>query len=143
MKRYYFRRRGTTLHCRFFWLCLALYFAAMPCHAAQADATTEAQLRAALQQETGQIAQLEDQVANLQAQQAPDVAMINALQAQIQTLKVGGPGAQTPAQKAAQDKAVAALKRQLAAQGQNLAKLKMRILRRQLPPTQTPPGMRN
>lgn len=48
--------------------------------------------------------------------------MIAALQAQIQTLKGGGPGAQTPAQKTAQDKALAALKHQLAVQAATLGK---------------------
>lgn len=93
----------------------------LPWHAAFADATTEAQLRAALQQATTQIAQLENQVANLQAQQAPDVAMINVLQAKVQSFK-GGQGAQTPAQKAAQDKAVADLQHRLAAQAAALGK---------------------
>jgi chromosome segregation ATPase len=94
-------------------------------HRAFADAATEAQLRAALQTATAQIAQLEDQVANLQASQAPDVATIEALRAQLQAGKTGpaaGAGAESAADKAKNDAAMAALKRQLEAQAHNLDK---------------------
>ncbi len=111
------------------WLLLLLLgFSLIPWHAAFADATTEAQLRAALDQATSQIAPLENQVANLQAEQAPDQAQIEALQAQLQTLKQqGGPGggaapAETAAQKASADKQVAALNGRLAAQAAALGK---------------------
>jgi DNA repair exonuclease SbcCD ATPase subunit len=93
--------------------------------AAFADATTETQLRAALQAATTQIAQLEDQVANLQASQAPDVAMIEALKAQVQTLNKNGGGgstAESPADKKKSDAALAALTRQLEARDTLLAK---------------------
>ena len=109
-------------------LILLLGLSVAPVHAALADATTEAQLRAALQQATTQIATLEDQVANLQAAQAPDQAMINALQAQVQTLKQqagtggGAAPAETTVQKAAADKQVAALNNRLAAQEAALGK---------------------
>lgn len=93
---------------------------ALPWHAAFADATTEAQLRAALQQATTQIAQLEDQVANLQAAQAPNTAMISALQAQLQAVKQQGA---SPAQKLAAQKQVTALNQQLARQQAALGKL--------------------
>jgi chromosome segregation ATPase len=95
---------------------LSLGFAALAQHAARADATTEAQLRSALQSATAQIASLEDQVANLQASEAPDVAMIEALKAQ---LKSGGGAAQNSAATA---KADAALTRQLAARNAALSK---------------------
>jgi chromosome segregation ATPase len=96
---------------------------ALPWHAAFADATTEAQLRAALQQATTQIATLEDQVANLQAQQAPNAAMIKSLQVQLQTLTKNGAGAaESAADKAKNDAALAALKQQLAAQSATLDK---------------------
>ncbi len=87
-------------------------------HAAVADATTEAQLRAALQSSTAQIAALEDQVANLQASQAPDVATIEALRAQLQNFQSGKGGA---ASNAKNDAALAALKKQLAARNAALA----------------------
>lgn len=108
-------------------LTIVLCLTAFPWHSAHADATTEAQLRAALQQATQQIADLENQVANLQAQQAPDTAMINALQAQVQSLKQqagqgSGSTVHTPTQSAADQKQFAALKRQLAAQQAELAK---------------------
>jgi chromosome segregation ATPase len=93
---------------------------ALPWHAAFADATTEAQLRAALQQATTQIAQLEDQVANLQAAQAPNAAMINTLQAKLQAVKQQGA---SPAQKLAAQKQVTALNQQLARQQAALGKL--------------------
>jgi chromosome segregation ATPase len=98
---------------------LSLGLAAAGQHAAFADATTEAQLRAALQSSTAQIATLEDQVANLQASQAPDVATIEALRAQLQTLK-GGSG-ESAADKAKNAAALAALKKQLAARNAALA----------------------
>jgi chromosome segregation ATPase len=98
---------------------LSLGLAAAGQHAAFADATTEAQLRAALQSSTAQIATLEDQVANLQASQAPDVATIEALRAQLQTLK-GGSG-ESAADKAKNEAALAALQRQLAARNAALA----------------------
>jgi len=91
-------------------------------HEAYADATTEAQLRAALQSSTSQIATLEDQVANLQASQAPEVATIDALRAQLQNFQSKGGGAETSADKAKDDKALAALRRQLAARNVALAK---------------------
>jgi chromosome segregation ATPase len=99
---------------------LSLGLAVAGQHAAFADATTEAQLRAALQSSTAQIASLEDQVANLQASQAPDVATIEALRAQLQTLK-GGSG-ESAADKAKNAAALAALKNQLAARNAALAK---------------------
>lgn len=92
---------------------------------ALADATTEAQLRAALQSATAQIAQLEDQVANLQAAEAPDVATIEALRAQLQTLqsKAGAAGGgMNAAERARNDAAMAALQRQLAAREYELGK---------------------
>jgi chromosome segregation ATPase len=87
-------------------------------HAALADAATEAQLRAALQSATSQIAGLEDQVANLQASQAPNVAMIEALRAQLQKAG-GGAAAAAPAKN---DAAVAKLTKQLAARNAELGK---------------------
>ncbi len=91
-------------------------------HAAFADATTEAQLRAALQSSTAQIAALQDQVANLQASQAPDVAIIEALRGQLQNLQSGkGGNTGTAADKAKDDSAMAALKKQLAARNAALA----------------------
>lgn len=104
---------------------LVLGLAAAAPHGAYADATTEAQLRAALQQSTAQIATLEDQVANLQASQAPDIATIEALRAQLQSLqKSGGAGAaaETSAVKAKSDAALAALTGQLATRNAALAK---------------------
>jgi chromosome segregation ATPase len=95
---------------------LALGLASAWQHPARADATTEAQLRSALQSATTQIASLEDQVANLQASEAPDVAMIEALKAQ---LKSGGGAAQNSAATA---KAGAALSKQLAARNAELSK---------------------
>jgi chromosome segregation ATPase len=89
----------------------------LPCAAARADATTETELRAALQQSTAQIATLEDQVANLQAAEAPDTAMIEALKAQVQMLQKSG-GAAAPGAgpaKPANDKQLAALRRRVAA----------------------------
>ncbi len=101
----------------------AVCLAALPLHAALADATTEAQLRAALQQATTQIGTLEDQVANLQASQAPNAALIKSLQAQLQTLNKNGAGAtESAADKAKNDAALAALKQQLAAQTAALGK---------------------
>jgi chromosome segregation ATPase len=79
--------------------------------AAHADAATEAALRAALQNSTTQIAQLEDEVANLQASQAPNVAMIEALRTQ---LKAQG-GGKSPAATAKNDAALKAAEGQLAA----------------------------
>ncbi len=97
---------------------LAISAVAAGQHAAHADATTEAQLRAALQSATSQIAGLEDQVANLQASQAPNVAMIEALRAQLQ--KAGGStGAPAPAKN---DAAVAKLTKELAARNAELGK---------------------
>jgi chromosome segregation ATPase len=96
--------------------------AALPWQAAWADATTEAQLRAALQNATTQIASLEDQVANLQASQAPNVATIEALRAKLQTLSQNGGGTASPADQAKNDKALAALQKQLAAQTAALAR---------------------
>jgi chromosome segregation ATPase len=87
-------------------------------HEAYADATTEAQLRAALQSATSQIASLEDQVANLQASQAPNVAMIEALRAQLQKAG-GGAGAAAPAKNNA---ALAKLTKELAARNAELGK---------------------
>ena len=104
---------------------LALSLAAMGQHKAYADAATEAQLRAALQSATAQIATLEDQVANLQASQAPNVATIEALRAQLQTLQPSGKTAsptETPADKAKNDAALAALHQQLAAREADLGK---------------------
>lgn len=80
-------------------------------HAARADATTEAQLRAALQDSTTKIAALEDQVANLQASEAPNVAMIEALKAKLQAQG----GGETPAAKAKADAALRAANAQVAA----------------------------
>ncbi len=77
-------------------------------HLAAADSTTETELRAALQSATAQISSLEDQVANLQASQAPDVAMIEALHAQVQTLQASK-GTTTPAKAASNAKQAAAL----------------------------------
>lgn len=100
---------------------LILSFAAAVPHGALADATTEAQLRAALQSATAQIAQLEDQVANLQASQAPDIATIEALHSQLQTIgKTAGTGGRA-ADAAKNDKALAALKQQLAARAHALS----------------------
>lgn len=101
---------------------LAIGLTAIGQHAAFADATTEAQLRAALQSSTAQIATLEDQVANLQASQAPDVATIEALRAQLQNLQSGkGGNAGTAAGNAKEEAALAALKKQLAARNSALA----------------------
>lgn len=86
---------------------------------ARADDATETQLRAALQQATSQIADLENQVANLQAAQAPDAAMIEALKAQVQLLQKGG-GA--PGAAPVDGKALAALRHTLAARNAALAK---------------------
>ncbi len=97
---------------------LAIGLAGIGQHAAFADATTEAQLRAALQSSTAQIATLEDQVANLQASQAPDVATIEALRAQLQNLQAGKGSV---ASNAKNDAALAALKKQLAARNAALA----------------------
>ena len=104
---------------------LALSLAVVGQHKAYADAATEAQLRAALQSATAQIATLEDQVANLQASQAPNVATIEALRAQLQTVQAGGKTAnatETPADKAKNDAALAALHQQLAAREADLGK---------------------
>jgi chromosome segregation ATPase len=96
-----------------FMLCLTL----LPWQVAFADATTEAQLRAALQQVTAQISTLEDQVANLQAAQAPDAALIKSLQAQVQTLdKNGASTKESAADRAKTDAALAALNQKLAVQ---------------------------
>jgi chromosome segregation ATPase len=104
---------------RFLILAGALLLPAL----AQADDATETALRAALQQATTQIADLENQVANLQAAQAPDTAMIEALKAQLQVLQKGGPAAAGGGTaKPANDKEVAALRRQLAARGAALSK---------------------
>jgi chromosome segregation ATPase len=97
---------------------LAIGLAGIGQHVAFADATTEAQLRAALQSSTAQIATLEDQVANLQASQAPDVATIEALRAQLQNLQAGKGSV---ASNAKNDAALAALKKQLAARNAALA----------------------
>jgi len=104
-----------------FFLCLLCLL--LP-HQAHADAATEAALRAALQTATTQIAGLEDQVANLQAAQAPNVAMIEALRAKLQTLQAGGAAAgatetaadkaKADAEKAKSQAALAALQKQLA-----------------------------
>ncbi len=96
---------------------LLLILAAVPWHAARADAATEAALRAALQNSTAQIAQLEDQVANLQASQAPDVAMIEALKAQ---LKAQG-GGESPAVKSKNAAALSGLHAKVAALQAKLA----------------------
>lgn len=90
---------------------LTLGLAAIAPHAARADATTEAQLRAALQDSTTKIAALEDQLANLQASQAPDVAMIEALKAKLQSQG----GGETPAAKAKDEAALRAANGQVAA----------------------------
>jgi chromosome segregation ATPase len=109
-----------------YFLPLSAILAVSGQHQACADAATEAALRAALQTATAQIAQLEDQVANLQASQAPDVATIEALRAQLQNLQTGkttaatGGGGETAADKAKSDAALAALKRQLTAQEYSL-----------------------
>lgn len=105
----------------------------VPSRAALADAATEQQLRAALQQATSQIAALQNQVANLQAQEAPDQAMIASLQTQLQTLKSqalkqqAGQGTESQAaSKAAQqasDKLVADFNHKLAAQQAVLGKI--------------------
>lgn len=94
-------------------------------HPARADAATETQLRAALQQATSQIASLSGQVAALQAQQAPDKAQIADLQAQIVTLRQQTPPASTA--KVAEPKAdeesrvrLASLMRELGARDQAL-----------------------
>jgi len=89
---------------------------------ARADDATETALRAALAQSTSQIADLENQVANLQAAEAPDTAMIEALKAQVQQLQKGGAGAAPGAAKPVSDKQMAALRHRLAAQGAALAK---------------------
>jgi hypothetical protein len=89
---------------------------------AQADSTTETELRAALQQATSQIADLENQVANLQAAQAPDTAMIEALKAQVQTLQKNGASGQIPGAKPATDIKLAALQHQLSLKQADLAK---------------------
>ena len=99
---------------------LALGLAAVSRHEAHADAATEAALRAALQNSTSQIAALEDQVANLQASQAPDVAMIEALRAQLKA-QGGGNEAETAAAKAKNGAALEALNRQVAALKAELA----------------------
>jgi len=110
---------------RFLWLTvLALTLSAAGQHAAFADAATEAALRAALQNATDQIAQLEDQVANLQASEAPDVATIEALRAQLQTLQAGkatGGATESAADQAKEAAATASLKKQLAAQQYSLS----------------------
>ncbi len=102
-------------------MLLLLLLAPMPWHAALADATTEAQLRTALQQATAQNAQLEDQLANLQASQAPNAAMVNTLQAELQRLKQQG-GPSSPSATAASTAQAAAQKRQLAAETLELGK---------------------
>jgi chromosome segregation ATPase len=106
------------------FLLLTLCLAAAGQQAAYADATTEAQLRSALQAATTQIATLEDQVANLQASEAPNVAMIEALRAQLQTLQGGGkPGGNgNSAGEAKNDAALKALTRQLAVRNAELGK---------------------
>ena len=98
---------------------LTLSLAAAGQHAAYADAATEAALRAALQASTTQIATLEDQVANLQASQAPNVAMIEALRAQI---KAGGGASESPAAKAKNAAALKALTRQVTTLNAGLGK---------------------
>ena len=98
---------------------LTLSLAAAGQHAAYADAATAAALRAALQASTTQIATLEDQVANLQASQAPNVAMIEALRAQI---KAGGGASESPAAKAKNDAALKALTRQVTTLNAGLGK---------------------
>lgn len=103
-------------------ILLSACLAAAGRHEAFADAATEAALRAALQSSTAQIASLEDQVANLQASQAPEVATIEALRAQLQTLQGKGGGTESTADKAKSDKALAALNQQLAAREAALAK---------------------
>jgi chromosome segregation ATPase len=109
---------------------LTIGFALCGQHQARADAATEAALRAALQTATSQIAALEDQVANLQASEAPNVAMIEALRAKLQTLQAGGAGAtesaadraKDEAAKAKQAAALAALQKQLSARDAKLSK---------------------
>jgi hypothetical protein len=96
---------------------LGLGLAAAAPIAALADATTEAQLRSALQESTAKIAALEDQVANLQASQAPDVAMIEALKAKLQSQG----GGEAPAAKAKDDAALKAANAQVAALKAQLA----------------------
>jgi chromosome segregation ATPase len=104
-------------------MALVVVFSIAAAPAAFADATTEAQLRAALQAATAQIATLENQVANLQASQAPDVALIESLQAKVQSLsKAGGIAPETADQKAATEKAMAALNRRIAAESAALGK---------------------
>ncbi len=102
-------------------MLLLLLLVTMPRHAALADATTEAQLRTALQQATGQNAQLEDQLANLQASQAPSAALIDTLQAELQRLKQQGVQSSPPAAAASTAQATAE-KRQLAAETAELGK---------------------
>ena len=102
-------------------MLLLLLLAPMPRHAAFADATTEAQLRAALQQATAQNAQLEDQLADLQASLAPNAAMINTLQAELQRLKQQG-GQSSLSATVASTAQAAAEKRQLAAEAAELGK---------------------
>ncbi len=67
-----------------------------------------------LQNATAQIATLEDQVANLQAAEAPDVATIEALRTQLQNRSTA-PSPKSAAGKAGNEAALAALRRQLAA----------------------------
>jgi chromosome segregation ATPase len=94
----------------FVWLLsISISLLASGQKAAHADASTEAQLRAALQTATTQIASLEDQVANLQAAQAPNVATIEALRAQLKTLQANGSPAAKPAPDPEQAKKLAAL----------------------------------
>jgi chromosome segregation ATPase len=103
------------------WLRLSMSLALLlPAAAAHADAATETALRAALQQATSQIADLENQVANLQASEAPDTAMIEALKAQVQTLQKSAPApavgaASKSSSNPASQKELAALRRELAA----------------------------
>ena len=89
---------------------------------ALADATTEAQLRAALQSATSQIAGLEDQVAHLQAAQAPQAAEIANLQARLAAQKPTAAPAESAAEKAEQAAALAAVDRRLAVQEAALAR---------------------
>lgn len=90
---------------------------------ALADATTEAELRAALQNATNQIATLEDQVAHLQAAQAPLTAANASLMAQLAAQKPApaptGPKADDTK---VNDAALATANRRLASQAAALAR---------------------
>jgi len=109
-------RADCTVQKRSAFLLLALLLPAL----AHADDATETALRAALANSTTQIANLEDQVANLQPAEAPHTAMIEALNAQAQLLQKGGAAPGAPG--AASSKDMLALKHKLAAKEAALAK---------------------